>query len=118
MDFTDAQQRNIAQSEIDEAARHSGKNIKGYRPEDQFNAINEMRTEEVRDVSSRMCHREEETDVVPQAQKGQAEAIKKDPTLAATFHGNQPHPGARIDKELQEEDEATVKKKDERKQRS
>jgi len=95
MDNTDNNQRNISQSDIDDATQHSGKNLKGYRPEDQINAVNQMRMEG--------------------AQKGQAEATKRDPTLPATLHGNQPHPGARVDKELRDDDEATVRKKDQRK---
>ncbi|KAL2126464.1 hypothetical protein VTI74DRAFT_855 [Chaetomium olivicolor] len=36
---------------------------------------------------------------------------KKDPTLPAKMHGNEPSKGAQIDAELQAEDEAMLKKK-------
>ncbi|KAJ4298715.1 hypothetical protein N0V88_003747 [Collariella sp. IMI 366227] len=36
---------------------------------------------------------------------------KKDPTLPAKMHGNEPSKGAKIDAELQAEDEAELKKK-------
>ncbi|EAQ89661.1 hypothetical protein CHGG_06280 [Chaetomium globosum CBS 148.51] len=38
---------------------------------------------------------------------------KQDPTLPAKVHGNEPSRGARIDAELQAEDEAALKKKGE-----
>ncbi|KAK4042490.1 hypothetical protein C8A01DRAFT_44502 [Parachaetomium inaequale] len=38
---------------------------------------------------------------------------KKDPTLPAKDHGNEPSKGAKIDAELQAEDEAALKKKGE-----
>ncbi|KAJ4288703.1 hypothetical protein N0V88_007237 [Collariella sp. IMI 366227] len=41
----------------------------------------------------------------------QAERFKKDPTYAAELHGNKPSKGAMIDKELQEEDEAMLRRK-------
>ncbi|KAK4466644.1 hypothetical protein QBC42DRAFT_282090 [Cladorrhinum samala] len=37
---------------------------------------------------------------------------KRDPTLPAKIHGNKPSRGAEIDAELQADDEATLKKKD------
>ncbi|KAK0619612.1 hypothetical protein B0T14DRAFT_566441 [Immersiella caudata] len=50
-------------------------------------------------------------------QPGQQDRMKHDLTYPqATLHGNQQYPGARLDKELQEEDEATIRKKDERKE--
>lgn len=36
---------------------------------------------------------------------------KKDATLPAKMHGNEPSKGAKIDAELQAEEEATLKKK-------
>ncbi|KAK3950489.1 hypothetical protein QBC32DRAFT_326064 [Pseudoneurospora amorphoporcata] len=92
--YEDGNQRHISQAEINDLAQHSGKNVKGYRPEDQNAAVNQHYMEE--------------------SQKGREEAFKKDPTLAAEFHGNKPHWGARIDKELAEEDAAELKKKDQK----
>ncbi|KAK0671363.1 hypothetical protein QBC41DRAFT_55977 [Cercophora samala] len=39
---------------------------------------------------------------------------KKDPTLPAKMHGNEPSRGAKIDAELQAEDEAMLKKKNQK----
>ncbi|KAB5559991.1 hypothetical protein GE09DRAFT_1220658 [Coniochaeta sp. 2T2.1] len=41
----------------------------------------------------------------------QAAMAQRDPTAPAIHHGNEPSRGAKIDKELQEEDEAILKKK-------
>ncbi|KAK0640818.1 hypothetical protein B0T16DRAFT_495645 [Cercophora newfieldiana] len=97
MDDSGDQQRNISQADIDEAAKRSGKNLKGYMPKDQINAVSRMEREELH--------------------IRQAEAMKKDPTLAATLHGNEPYWGAKKDKELMEEDEATIRRMEERKEK-
>ncbi|KAL2018098.1 hypothetical protein VTK56DRAFT_1284 [Thermocarpiscus australiensis] len=82
-------QRNVKRSEMDELRKLTGENIRGFRPQDQVDEVNRLHMQE----------------------RQQAEALKTDPTLAATLHGNQPHKGAVIDKELQEEDEALLRKK-------
>ncbi|KAI9857626.1 MAG: hypothetical protein M1824_004744 [Vezdaea acicularis] len=41
----------------------------------------------------------------------ETKAFKKDPTLPAQLHGNEPSKGAKIDKELQEEEEEELRKK-------
>ncbi|CCC13507.1 hypothetical protein SMAC4_07131 [Sordaria macrospora] len=92
--YEDGNQRHISQSQVDDLAQHSGKNVKGYRPQDQNAAVNEHYMEE--------------------SAKEREEAVKRDPTLAAEWHGNKPHRGARIDKELAEEDAAELKKKDQK----
>jgi hypothetical protein len=84
-------QRNHTQEEMDEMTRHTGENVRGFMPKGQTEELNRLQTEEI--------HRK------------QAEQLKKDPTLAATLHGNAPAKGAIIDKELQEEDEAALRKK-------
>ncbi|KAK3690467.1 hypothetical protein B0T22DRAFT_193290 [Podospora appendiculata] len=87
----DDSQRKISKSEIEEQSRHSNVNLKGYLPKDQPDALNHLYEEEIREK--------------------RAEAIKKDPTLAATLHGNKPSKGAMMDKELQAEEEAMLRKK-------
>ncbi|KAL2134845.1 hypothetical protein VTI74DRAFT_10651 [Chaetomium olivicolor] len=84
-------QRNIKKSEVDELTRLTGENVKGFTARSQAGEVNRLHEQEI--------------------QREQAERIKKDPTFAATLHGNKPHKGAIIDKELQEEDEALLRKK-------
>ncbi|KFY34102.1 hypothetical protein V494_07064 [Pseudogymnoascus sp. VKM F-4513 (FW-928)] len=42
----------------------------------------------------------------------QTEMLKKDPTLPAQMNSNEPSRGAKIDKELQKEDEEEIRQKD------
>ncbi|KAK4034188.1 hypothetical protein C8A01DRAFT_18976 [Parachaetomium inaequale] len=84
-------QRSHTQGEVDELTQHTGENVKGFLPKGQGGEVNRLQAEEL--------HRK------------QVENMKKDPTLAATLHGNKPAKGAVIDKELQEEDEAMLRKK-------
>ncbi|QIW99085.1 hypothetical protein AMS68_004603 [Peltaster fructicola] len=41
----------------------------------------------------------------------EVQQLKEDPTLPARAHGNEPSKGAKIDKEIQEEEEEILKKK-------
>ncbi|KAK1759878.1 hypothetical protein QBC47DRAFT_373225 [Echria macrotheca] len=93
----DDEQRNVAQAEIKELTKHTGKNLKGYLPKDQVEEVKRIEAQEIIEK--------------------QAEAVKKDPTLPATLHGNRPARGAMVDKELMVEDEETLRRMEERKQR-
>ncbi|KAK3291259.1 uncharacterized protein B0H64DRAFT_410217 [Chaetomium fimeti] len=84
-------QRTHSHDEMDQMSKHTGENVRGFMPKGQAEEVNRLQTEEI--------HRK------------QAENMKKDPTLAATLHGNAPAKGAIIDKELQEEDEAALRRK-------
>ena len=48
----------------------------------------------------------------------ETELLKKDATLPARAHGNEPSRGAKIDQELREEEEELLRKKDEAKAQS
>ncbi|KAK4135079.1 hypothetical protein BT67DRAFT_401855 [Trichocladium antarcticum] len=85
-------QRNFKQSEVEELRRRTGENVQGYLPKDQLDAVNRLYEEKV--------------------QRRQSMNMKTDPTFAAMHNGNKPSKGAIIDKELQEEDEARVRKMD------
>jgi hypothetical protein len=41
----------------------------------------------------------------------ETKALKKDPTLPAKMHGNEPSRGAKIDAELQDEEEEELRRK-------
>ncbi|KAJ4420079.1 hypothetical protein N0V85_000733 [Neurospora sp. IMI 360204] len=92
--YEDGDQRHISHTSVDDLAQHSGKNVKAYRPQDQFAAINEH--------------------VIEETHKKLEEKIKMDPTRAAELHGFKPSKGARIDKELAEEDAAELRKKEQK----
>ncbi|KAL2141641.1 hypothetical protein VTI28DRAFT_2135 [Corynascus sepedonium] len=89
--YESGNQRTHSHSEAEDLRKHTGENVQGFLPRNQAGEIDRLREEEIR--------------------RKQAEKVKKDPTLAATMHGNAPARGAIIDKELQEEDEAVLRKK-------
>ncbi|KAL2161858.1 hypothetical protein VTH06DRAFT_7642 [Thermothelomyces fergusii] len=89
--YESGDQRTHAHGEASEFRKHTGENVEGFMPKSQANELNRLHAEEV--------------------QRQRAEHLKKDPTLAATLHNNAPSKGAIIDKELQEEDEAVLRKK-------
>ncbi|KAK4198746.1 hypothetical protein QBC40DRAFT_283184 [Triangularia verruculosa] len=89
--YEDSNQKNIKKSEVDEVTRHSGENVKGFMPKDQPGEVNRLYEERLK--------------------RARAEALKKDPTLAATMHNNKPSKGAIIDREIEEEERAMLEKK-------
>ncbi|KAM7220419.1 hypothetical protein V8F06_004198 [Rhypophila decipiens] len=88
--YEDDGQRSFGDSKIDHMSRHSGINVKGYLPKDQERAMN--RLTEMETMNKQM------------------DAMKKNPTLAASLNGNKPTKGAQIDKELMEEDQRMLEK--------
>ncbi|VBB80370.1 Putative protein of unknown function [Podospora comata] len=89
--YEDSNQKNIKKSEIDEMTRHSGENVKGFMPKDQPGEVNRLYEEKFK--------------------RERADALKNDPTLAATLNNNKPSKGAIIDKEIEEEERAMLEKK-------
>ncbi|KAL8869021.1 MAG: hypothetical protein Q9174_004585 [Haloplaca sp. 1 TL-2023] len=65
--------------------------------------------EDERSIANKLAreeHRQEGSDISKEAKDSQA-----DPTLPAKKHGNEPSKGAKIDAELQQEEEEMLKKK-------
>ncbi|CAP67545.1 uncharacterized protein PODANS_1_14420 [Podospora anserina S mat+] len=94
-------QRNAKSSELEsdrfhEGVKHSHNN---NDPKDNRSLVNRAAAERQDEGSE---------DSVETAQ------LKKDPTLPAKMHGNEPSRGAKIDAELQAEDEATLRKKNQK----
>ena len=50
-------------------------------------------------------------DIADEEDTEEVKALKKDPTAPAKMHGNEPSKGAKIDLQLQLEEEAELKKK-------
>ncbi|EGS18376.1 uncharacterized protein CTHT_0064010 [Thermochaetoides thermophila DSM 1495] len=89
--YESSNQKNTRQEEVEELTRRSGENVKAFLNKSQMDEVNRLREKEI--------------------EKKRQERLQKDPTFAATLHGNKPHKGAIIDKELQEEDEAILRRK-------
>ncbi|KAK5130648.1 hypothetical protein LTR08_001858 [Meristemomyces frigidus] len=97
-------QRTYKDSEIAEEKKenrfHEGKehSHKANDSKDERSIANKLERE---------SKRESEAD----KQSLETEQLKKDPTLPARFHGNEPSKGAKVDKELEDEEAEILKKK-------
>lgn len=69
-----------------------------------------MPAEDERSIANKL-EREEKRENESEEQSLENTQSKKDATLPARSHGNEPSKGAKIDQELREEDEAALKKK-------
>ncbi|KAK1978728.1 hypothetical protein LZ30DRAFT_598499 [Colletotrichum cereale] len=96
-------QRNVKKSELDTGDRfHEGKDNSHIATDskDERSIANRLAAEEKRNREGDDDDDDEETRLG-----------KKDATLPAKMHGNEPSKGAKIDKELQEEDELRLRQK-------
>ncbi|KAK3049804.1 hypothetical protein LTR09_008980 [Extremus antarcticus] len=95
-------QRNYSKGEKPEAERfQEGKenSHKANDPKDERSIANKLERE-----SKREGERDEEKDL-------ETKQLKQDPTLPARAHGNEPSKGAKIDKQLEDEEAEILKKK-------
>lgn len=97
-------QKNATQSEIEQEKKdnrfHEGKehSHKANDSKDERTIANKLAREEKREKED-----EEESEETKQ--------LKKDPTLPAKIHGNEPSRGAKIDAQIQAEEEEELKRK-------
>ncbi|KAI0475884.1 hypothetical protein GGR56DRAFT_674404 [Xylariaceae sp. FL0804] len=92
-------QRNYKDSEISGASRYEEGKENSHKPND---------SKDERSIANRLANEERKQDPADDPETG---ASKKDPTLPAKLHGNEPSKGAKIDAELKAEEEETLKKK-------
>ncbi|KAM0543394.1 hypothetical protein ACHAPJ_012353 [Fusarium lateritium] len=110
-------QRNAPESErktqdpYHEGKENSHSNLDSSKTPDKSKArkndINKM-TEDERSIANRLAAEEKKSDAGDDLETAQS---KKDPTLPARAHGNEPSKGAKIDAELQAEEEEELKRK-------
>ncbi|KXT13868.1 hypothetical protein AC579_6902 [Pseudocercospora musae] len=103
--YENADQRNYTDDEIAQMKKenrfHEGKN--------NSHQANDSKDE--RTIANKLA-REEQREKEAEEEKTQEDKERKiDPTLPAKNHGNEPSKGAKLDKELQEEEEELLKKK-------
>ncbi|KAJ5782421.1 hypothetical protein N7457_004195 [Penicillium paradoxum] len=97
-------QRNTAVSDLQERARYAEGNPGSHKnldPKDGRSIANKLASQE--NKPNPMQHRNEYDQ--------EAELSKQDPTKPARVHGNAPSKGAKIDAELQAEDEQRLREK-------
>ncbi|OIW30844.1 hypothetical protein CONLIGDRAFT_630756 [Coniochaeta ligniaria NRRL 30616] len=90
-------QRNVKNSELPKGERFHEGNVNAHSATD---------SKDQRSIANRLAAEERK-----EAQEEEESASKKDPTAPAIAHGNEPSRGAKIDKELQEEEEELLRKK-------
>ncbi|KAL1311797.1 hypothetical protein AAFC00_001879 [Neodothiora populina] len=102
--YEDGDQKTVSNAEIEqqkqEARFHEGK--------ENSHLANDSKDE--RSIANKL-EREEKREQEPEEESLQTQQLKKDATLPAKSHGNEPSKGAKIDQELAEEDAAALKAK-------
>ncbi|ETS84193.1 hypothetical protein PFICI_02218 [Pestalotiopsis fici W106-1] len=91
-------QRNAPQSELHNATRFE---------EGKEHSHQALDSKDERSIANRLAAEESKKD----EEDPQTKALKEDPTLPAKMHGNEPSRGAKIDAELQQEEEEYLKRK-------
>ncbi|KAL8740785.1 MAG: hypothetical protein Q9190_006549 [Brigantiaea leucoxantha] len=94
-------QRNYKDSEINEADRYK-------EGKENSHLANDSKDE--RSIANKLA-REEKRKNEPEPISKEAADSQADPTLPAKNHGNEPSKGAKIDAEIQQEEEEYLKKK-------
>ncbi|EMF09298.1 uncharacterized protein SEPMUDRAFT_151378 [Sphaerulina musiva SO2202] len=103
--YEDGDQKNYTDAEL-KAQKESERFDEGKK-----NSHNATDAKDERSIANRLAA-EEKKDQEPDSEKSQeAFESKKDATLPARNHGNEPSKGAKIDQQLREEEEAILKKK-------
>ncbi|KAI9721946.1 MAG: hypothetical protein M1812_001904 [Candelaria pacifica] len=94
-------QRNYKNSELNDAERYKEGKVNSHKAND---------SKDERSIANKLA-REGKRQNEPEAESQETKESKKDPTLPARNHGNEPSKGAKIDAELQAEEEAELKRK-------
>ncbi|KAF2754554.1 hypothetical protein EJ05DRAFT_144931 [Pseudovirgaria hyperparasitica] len=111
-------QSNVGNSQIYEAGdqkNYKDSEIKDAKKEERFHEGKEhshkaLDSKDERSIANKLAReskRESEADEKTEEQK----MIEKDPTLLAKSHGNEPSKGAKIDKQIQDEEEEELRRK-------
>ncbi|KAF7125486.1 hypothetical protein CNMCM5793_001725 [Aspergillus hiratsukae] len=97
-------QRNEPQSVINERERYHEGPRKSHRDKDP---------KDERSIANKLASAEQHPDrkSAKMSYENEAELFKKDPTAPAILHGHEPSKGAKIDKELQQDDEQRLREK-------
>ncbi|KAI1076957.1 hypothetical protein F5B20DRAFT_299652 [Whalleya microplaca] len=99
--YEDGDQKNVKNSEIEGRPRYEEGVQNSHNPND---------SKDQRSIANRLGNEERKLKR-DEADDPETGASKKDPTLPAKLHGNEPSKGAKIDAELRAEEEAILKKK-------
>ncbi|KAH7316582.1 hypothetical protein B0I35DRAFT_512490 [Stachybotrys elegans] len=92
-------QRNVKQSELNQSTPYE---------EGQVNSHQSLDSKDERSIANRLAAEEQKS---KSHEDLETTALKKDPTLPAKLHGNEPSQGAKLDAELKNEEEEYLKRK-------
>ncbi|OLN86561.1 hypothetical protein CCHL11_08541 [Colletotrichum chlorophyti] len=95
-------QRNLKKEEVQDSDRFN---------EGKENSHQSIDSKDERSIANRLAAEEKKDHQRDEDSDAQTRQLKKDPTLPAKMHGNEPSKGAKIDAELQAEDEERLKQK-------
>jgi len=102
--YENGDQKNVPKSEIEQEKKdarfHEGK-------EHSHKALD---SKDERSIANKLA-REEKRENEPEEESEEVKALKKDPTAPAKMHGNEPSRGAKIDAEIQQEEEEELRRK-------
>ncbi|KAL8829214.1 MAG: hypothetical protein Q9191_002138 [Dirinaria sp. TL-2023a] len=106
---------NVGQSQVYEAgdqvnSKNSEINERERYKEGKENSHKANDSKDERSIANKLA-REEKRQSEPEPQGKETRESKIDPTLPAKNHGNEPSKGAKIDAEIQQEEEEILKKK-------
>jgi len=93
-------QRNSKQSETNTADRYEEGTANAHKSND---------SKDQRSIANRLANEESKGD--KDTDSKETKEYKQDPTLPARNHGNEPSKGAKIDKELMEEEQEELRRK-------
>ena len=92
-------QRNVKQSELNQATPYE---------EGKVNSHQSLDSKDERSIANRLAAEEQKS---KDHDDPETAMLKQDPTLPAKMHGNEPSKGAKLDAELQNEEEEYLKRK-------
>ncbi|KAM0797103.1 hypothetical protein BDR22DRAFT_864855 [Usnea florida] len=94
----------------DQRTSKDSDNVADRYHEGQPNSHKANDSKDERSIANKLA-REEKRESEPEKISKEAAESQKDPTLPAKNHGNEPSKGAKIDAEIQQEEEEMLKKK-------
>ncbi|OAQ94083.1 hypothetical protein VFPFJ_00191 [Purpureocillium lilacinum] len=101
-------QRNVKRSEQDTSVPYEEGKVNSHKLTDPSKWLPTPLTQDERSIANRLAAEERQGKTPDDKETAR---LKKDPTLPAKMHGNEPSKGAKIDAQLQAEDEQRLREK-------
>ncbi|KAH7355019.1 hypothetical protein BKA65DRAFT_605042 [Rhexocercosporidium sp. MPI-PUGE-AT-0058] len=102
--YEDGDQKNAPQSQVEQEK----KDARFHEGKENSHKANDSKDE--RTIANKLA-REEKRQNEDEEESEETKALKKDPTLPARMHGNEPSKGAKIDAQIQAEEEEELRRK-------